>query len=168
MKRITLLLALLAVGGGPAFGAPDSTNSARADRVLLIDRSSMPVFAGKATLTIGPLGRTNGVYTGDYEYAVFPWFQFDEQGKLAINVSDESLAQANQGKVVTVTGTATASGKGGPRRPIVIIATPVDNDHGTLQLSFLAGSRKMIFTPAYHFADNATASPAALPAGIKN
>jgi hypothetical protein len=167
MKRITLLLALLAVGCSLAFGAPDSTNSARADRMLLIEPSSMSVLAGKATLTIGPLERTNGVYTGDYEYTVFPWFQFNEQGKLAILVSDESLAQANDGKVVTVTGTATAIGKGGARRPIVIIATPVDKDHGTLNLSFMAGSRKMIFTPAYHFAENATTSPAALLTGIK-
>ena len=32
----------------------------------------MPVAAGKATLTIGPLQRTNGVYTGDYKLKVFP------------------------------------------------------------------------------------------------
>jgi hypothetical protein len=167
MKQITLLLALIAVGYSPASAAPDSTNSAAADRILLIEPSSMSVLAGKATLTIGPLERTNGVYIGDYEYAVFPWFQFNEQGKLAILVSDESLAQANQGKVVTITGTATASGKGGARRPIVIIATPVDKDHGILNLSFMAGSRKMIFTPAYHFTDNATALPGAQPTGIK-
>ena len=167
MKRITLLLTLLAVGLSPALAAPASTNSAAANRVLLIDGSSMRVDAGKATLTIGPLERANGVYTGDYKLTVFPWFSNNEKGTLAILVSDESLAEANEGKVVTITGTATTSGKGSTCRPIVAIATPVDKDHGTLNLWFMAGSRKMIFTPAYHFAGNASALPAAQPTAIK-
>jgi hypothetical protein len=162
MKRITLLLAWLAVGWGASLAASASTNSATANRVLLIDRSSMRVDAGKATLTIGPLERTNGVYSGDYKLTVFPWFLNNEKGKLAFLVSDETLAEANLGRVVTVTGTATASGKGGQCRSIVVIATPGDKDHGTLKLWFIAGSRKMTFSPAYHFAGNA-----ALPTGIK-
>jgi hypothetical protein len=167
MKRIILLLALLAVGWSPALAAPTSTNSTTDNRVLLVDHSSMSLGVGKATLTIGPLGRTNGVYAGDYKLTVFPWFLNNESGRLAILVSDETMAEASKGKVVTITGTATASGKGGARRPIVIIATPVDKDHGILNLSFMAGSRKMIFTPAYHFTDNATALPGAQPTGIK-
>jgi hypothetical protein len=157
MKRITLLLALLAVGWSPVLAAPASTNSAAANRVLLIDRSSMRVEAGKATLTIGPLGRTNGVYTGNYKLTVVPWFLNNEKGTLAILVSDESLAEANQGKVVTITGTASASGKSGKSWPIVVIATPIDKDHGTLELWFMAGGRKMIFTPGYYFAGDSTA-----------
>jgi hypothetical protein len=167
MKRIAVLLALLAIGWSPALAAPALTNSATAIRVLFIDCSSMRVGAGKATLTIGPLERTNGVYTGDYKLTVFPWFLNNEHGTLAILVSDETLAEADQGKVVTVAGTATASGEGGICRPIVAIATPGDKDHGTLKLSFMAGSRKMIFTPAYHFAGNTTSLAAAQPAEIK-
>jgi hypothetical protein len=150
MKRIILVLALLAAGWSSALAAPVSTNSATDIRILLIDRSSMSLGAGKATLTIGPLGRTNGVYAGDYKLTVFPWFLNNENGRLAILISDETIAEAARGKVVTVTGTAIA--KGGIRRPIVAIATPNDKDHGTLNLWFMAGSRKMIFTPAYHFA----------------
>jgi hypothetical protein len=167
MKRITLLLALLAVGWSAFLAASASTNSVTANRILLIDRSSMRVDAGKATLTISPLERTNGVYTGDYKLTVFPWFLNNESGKLAFFVSDETLAEADQGRVVTVTGTATASGKGGQRRAIVVIATPADKDHGTLKLWFIAGSRKMTFTPAYHLAGNATGLATAQPAGIK-
>jgi hypothetical protein len=47
MKQITLLLALIAVGYSPASAAPDSTNSAAADRILLIEPSSMSVLAAK-------------------------------------------------------------------------------------------------------------------------
>jgi hypothetical protein len=161
MKRIILLLALLAVGWSAALAAPVSTNSATDNRVLLVDHSSMSLGVGKATLTIGPLGRTNGVYAGDYKLTVFPWFLNNENGRLAILVSDETMAEASKGKVVTITGTATPSGKEGIHRPLVVIATPADTNHGTLVLSFMAGDRKMIFTPAYHFATNATASAAA-------
>jgi hypothetical protein len=133
----------------------------------MIDSSSMPVAAGRATLTIGALQRTNGVYSGDYRVKVFPYFLNNEKGRLAIVVSDESLAEANQGKVVAIIGTATASGKSGKCRPIAAIATPVNMDHGTLKLWFTAGSRKMIFEPAYHFAGNGTAMVLARTTEIK-
>ena len=137
--------------------APASTNSASTNLTLMIDPSSMSVEAGgKATLTIGALRRVGGVYTGDYKVTVFPYFLKNEKGTLAIVVPDEALAKINQGKVVSITGTATTSGKGEPSRPIEAIATPADINHGNLKLWFMAGDRKMIFEPAYHFAGKNT------------
>jgi hypothetical protein len=168
MKRITVLLALLAIGWSAAFAAPASTNSAAENRILMIDPSSMPVDAGKATLTIGALQRTNGVYSGDYKLTVFPWFLKNEKGTLAIVVSDASLAEASQGKVVTITGTATTSGKSGRTRQVEVTATPTDSNHGMLMLSFTTvKNRNMIFKPAYHFAGNGTALVVAQAAEIK-
>jgi hypothetical protein len=154
-KRIIVLLALLAAGWGDICAATASTNSASTSRVLMIDTSSMPIATGKATLIIGALQRADGVYSGDYKLKVFPWFLKNEKGRLAIVVSDESLAEINQGKVATIVGTATTttSGKGGRTRHIDATATPADINRGTLKLWFTtAGNRKMIFEPAYHFA----------------
>jgi hypothetical protein len=159
MKRITVLLALLAAGWGDTHAAPVSTNSAPGDRILMIDPSSMPVAAGRATLIIGALRRADGVYSGDYKMKVFPYFLKNEKGRLAIVVSDESLAGINQGKVEAIIGTATTSGKGGRSRHIDATATPADINRGTLKLWFTtAGNRKMIFEPAYHFTRNGTAA----------
>jgi hypothetical protein len=72
MKRITVLLVLLVAGWGDTQAAPVSTNSAPGDRILMIDPSSMPVAAGRATLIIGALQRVDGVYAGDYKIKVFP------------------------------------------------------------------------------------------------
>ena len=166
MKRIIVLLALLAVGWSAACAAPAATNSNTGNRILMIDPSSMPVDAGKATLTIDALRRTNGIYSGDYKIRVFPWFLKNEKGTLAIVVSDASLAEAGQGKVVTISGTATTSGKGGRIRRVDATATPADINHGTLKLWFTTGSRKMIFTPAYHFAGSGTALVVAQAAEI--
>jgi hypothetical protein len=159
MKRITVLLVLLVAGWGDTQAAPVSTNSAPGDRILMIDPSSMPVAAGRATLIIGALQRVDGVYAGDYKIKVFPYFLKNEKGRLAIVVSDESLAGINQGKVEAIIGTATTSGKDGRSRHIDATATPADLNRGTLKLWFTtAGNRKMVFEPAYHFAGTGTAA----------
>ena len=118
----------------------------------------MPVVGGHATLTIGSLQRMDGVYSGDYKLSVSPYFFKSEKGRLAIIVSDESLARAAEGKVVEIVGTATANGKGGKSRQIDATATPADINRGQLKLWFMADGRKMIFEPAYHFAGKETAS----------
>jgi hypothetical protein len=158
MKKISILLALLAAGWNIAQAVPPLTNSAVASRVLMIDASSMPIGAGRATLIIGALRRVDGVYAGDYKIKVFPYFLKNEKGRLAINVSDASLAEVNAGKVAAITGTATTSGKGGKSRHIDATATPADLNRGKLKLWFMAGDRKMTFEPAYHFAGAGTAT----------
>ena len=127
----------------------------------------MPVAEGKATLTIGALKRADGIYTGDYKIKVFPYFLKNEKGRLAIVVSDKSLAEVNQGKVAAIIGTATTSGNGGKARHIDATATPINRDRGTLKLWFTAGGRKMIFTPAYHFAENGTVAMLAPATGTQ-
>jgi hypothetical protein len=156
MKRIVILLVLLAAGGGETHAAPRSTNPVLTNRILIIDPSSMAIAGGKATLTIGALQRADGVYSGDYKLNVSPFFFKNEKGRLAIIVSDESLAQVNQGKVAAIIGTATTNGKGGKSRHIDARATPVDINRGMLKLWFLADGRKMSFEPAYHFAAKGT------------
>jgi hypothetical protein len=158
MKRIPVLLSLLAASWCGVLTAQPSTNPASTDRILLIDSSSMPITAGKATLIIGPLQRTNGIYMGDDQIKVFPYFLKNEKGTLAIVVSDASLAATSLGKVTAITGTATTSGRDGKSRHIDATATPDDSNHGKLKLWFMAGNRKMIFEPAYHFAETGTAA----------
>jgi len=168
MKRITVLLVLRAAGWSPTQAAPVPTNSAPGERILMIDPSSMPVAAGRATLIIGALQRVDGVYAGDYRIRVFPYFLKNEKGRLAIVVSDASLAGIDQGKVEAIIGTATTSGKGGRSRHIDATATPADINRGTLKLWFTsAGNRKMVFEPAYHFVKSGTVAVLAQATEIK-
>lgn len=156
LKRSVFLLALLAACLVNAYAAPVLTNAAPFSRVLLVDSCSTPVAAGKATLIISPLQRTNDTFIGEYKLKVFPYFFKNEKGRLVIIVSDKTLAEAGPGKVVAITGTATSEGKKGKQWPIQAIATPVDLDHGSLKLYFNAGSRKLIFNSTYHFSGNET------------
>jgi hypothetical protein len=168
MKQIFSVLALLVAVCGGAHAGPPSAGSAATERVLMIDPSSLPVAAGKVTLTIGALRRVNGVYTGDYKIKVVPYFYKNENGRLAIVVSDETLAAVSQGKIAAIKGTATTSGKGGHSRQIEATASPADLDHGLIRLSFAAGDRKMVFEPAYHFAGKGTAPGLAQTTEIKH
>ena len=158
MKLQLTLLALLAAGWCDTHAAPGSTNSPSTNRILIIDPSSAPVAAGKATLTIGALQRADGVYSGDYKIRVSPYFWKNEKGTLAIIVSDESIAKINQGKVAAIIGTATTSGKGGLIRHIDATATPANINRGTLKVWFTSGDRIMIFEPAYHLSGKGTAA----------
>jgi hypothetical protein len=149
-----MLLACLLAGWGNACAAEELTNSAGIDRTLVLDVSTMPIAAGKVTLTVGKLQRTNGVYSGTYKISVVPYFYKNEKGVITITASDESLATLAAGKPATVTGTATTVGKTGRTRRIDATATPVDADHGKLKLWFMAGKKQMTFDPAYHFETN--------------
>ena len=159
MKLQITLLALLAAGWCDTHAAPASTNAASTNRILRVDPSSMPVaVAGKATLIVGVLQRADGVYSGNYKIKVSPYFWKNEKGRLAIIVSDESLAKINQGKAATIIGTATTSGKGGKCRHIDATATPANMNRGRLKVWFTSGERIMIFEPAYHLSEKGTAA----------
>ena len=150
MAKTILCLLLLAFGWGAVQAVPPATNSA--GRVLMLEPSTMPLTTAKATLIVSPLTRTNGTYVGDFKVKVFPYFFKSDWGRLAINVSDADLAAISAGKTVAVTGVST-SAKNGVVRHIEITATPKDRDHGTACLWFMAAGQKMIFTPAYQFAN---------------
>ena len=162
MKRITFLLFLTVAAGGPVSAGPAATNRFGENRTLLIEPSSMPLPAGAATLTIGVLERTNGIYAGDYRVKVFPYFYKSEKGRLAMVVSDGALANIRAGKATAITGTATTSGQRGRCRRIEAMVTPNGRDQGRLKVLFLAGSREMIFEPVYHLVNTAP-SPALRP-----
>ena len=144
------LLALLACGAFAGHFAMDLNSAPLVEnRLLMIDPSSMPINVGKATLTIGVLQRTNGVYSGEYKMDVSPYFFKSEKGKLEIVVSDESLAKVGQGKMVAIVGTAISPD--GKTRPIAAKATPTGSEGGRLKLWFTAGDRRMVFESVYRF-----------------
>jgi len=152
MTRITILLALLIAGFGNAHATPPSSDAVPAGRILLIGSSSCR-WRRKGDADHRPARAHERHLYGDYRLKVFPYFFKSEKGRLAIVVSDESLAEVREGKVVAITGTPPPTAKRASAA-IGAIATPVDIDHGTLKLWFTAGTRKMTFEPAYHFSVN--------------
>ncbi|MEI7534193.1 MAG: hypothetical protein WCK57_07460 [Verrucomicrobiae bacterium] len=160
MYKTVLFALLLATTWGAAQTTPPATNSA--GRTLILENSTMSLPTAKATLIIGPLICSNHVYVGEFKVKVFPYFFKNQRGLLAINVPEEAQAAFNQGKPVTVSGTATST-KDGHVRQVQIMATPKDSDHGTVSLWFNAANQKMIFNPAYYFTNDAPTTATAPP-----
>jgi hypothetical protein len=158
MFKAILCLFLLASGWCAAQTPP--TLAAPPGRVLMLDTSVMSLPTAKATLTVGPLTRTNGFYVGDFKVKVFPYFFKNDWGRLAINVPDAAMDALAAGKPVSVTGTSTSL-KRGTVRHITITATPIDHNHGNVSLWFMVKDLKMIFTPDYHFTNSFTATSGA-------
>ena len=77
-----VLLPFWLVASGTADDAP--RRAASAHEVLAIDRSSMKIPGGKATLIIGSLRRTNDIFGGEFQMKVVPYFFKNDQGTLAI------------------------------------------------------------------------------------
>lgn len=147
-----VLLPFWLVVSGTADDAP--RRAASAHEVLAIDRSSMKIPGGKATLIIGSLRRTNDIFGGEFQMKVVPYFFKNDQGTLAITITDEMIAKGSKGMTVDITGTATTkAGKNDVVRDIKAVAMPVDGEHGALKLWFTIDERKMVFETKYRFVE---------------
>ena len=134
-------------------------DSASGNRVLAIERCSTIVSGARATLIIGPLERTDGIYTGTYQMKVSPYFFKGEKGKLAISVSDESMAKVAKGMPVQISGTATTNGRNGKTRKCYATATPSGPNRGTLKLWFIADENKLVFETYYQLSSAEWSEP---------
>src|SRR6476620_1016472 len=83
-------LALTAFADGVALTPPS-------DRLLMVEKSTMKVSGGTATLIIAPLRRTNDIFGGTCEMKVVPYFFKNDKGTLAIEINAESFAKARKG-----------------------------------------------------------------------
>ena len=111
------------------------------------------VAGGKATLSVGPLRRTNDIFGGVFEMKVVPYFFKSEKGTLAIEITSESFAKASKGMTVDIAGTATSTGKNRLVRKINVVATSAGDDRGALKIWFMVDDRKMVFDTMYQFVE---------------
>ena len=150
--RVVLFLAVAVVGLRANVVAASATNNVvSTNDVLMIDRCFSAVAGGKCKLTIGPLRPAGDIYAGDYATKVSPYVFKNEDGKLAMVITRESIDKASRGLAVEITGTATENGKGGKTRRIDADARPLDGRHGTLRLRFISDGREMVFDTRYKF-----------------
>jgi hypothetical protein len=149
--RVLLFLAVAVVSLRGNVVAASATGVVSTNDVLMIDRCVSGVAGGKCKLTIGPLRPAGDIYAGNYATKVSPYFFENQDGKLAIVITRESIDMASRGLSVEITGTATENGKSGKTRRIDATATPLDGRQGTLRLRFMADGRELVFDTRYKF-----------------
>lgn len=115
------------------------------------------IYVGNVTLTMPVFLREGGTYATTYAAKVFPYFFYNEKGKLWIDFSDEELRRLERKEVVNFTGRAT-SNDGEPRR-IEGRAVPEDATTGKIKVRvFVSPKIELIFNTTYRFAPQSGAA----------
>lgn len=149
MPRSVLLLltaALAFLAATPAARAADPAADP-AYRTVDIAPAKTSIFVGRVSISFSRFARSNGVYAGDYQVRVFPFF-YRESGHLRIQFNDEQIRRLHQGKTVTFVGEGRS--RSGARRGVVGKATPESLQAGRLLVDvFVTRSIKLVFHTSY-------------------
>ena len=112
------------------------------------------VYVGSVTMTMPTFTRKNGVYESTYAAKVFPYFFYNEKGRLLIEVSDETLRKLERGESVEFQGRGVRE-SGGERR-VEGKATPTDATCGKIKVRVFVSKRiELVFNTTYRFAPEA-------------
>ena len=117
---------------------------------VAIEPTKTSIYVGSVTMTMPLFARTNGIYESTYTAKVFPYFFYNETGRLAITMSDESLAKLERGETAEFTGRAVTPE--GEERRIEGKATPAGAMHGKIKVRVFVSKRiELIFNTTYRF-----------------
>lgn len=145
MRRVSFLLlaALGAVVSVRAETAPVATNWER----ISVSPMKTSFYIGSVTLTTGVFERQGSTLTAPYAADVFPWFFWDETGRIVITLTDAELASLARGETAQFTGDA-VNRKNKPRN-VTGRAQPADANSGKFKIRILADGHELIFNGTY-------------------
>ncbi len=114
------------------------------------------VYVGTVTMTMPGFVRHDGVYESAYTAKVFPYFFFNEAGRIRVEFSDAQLQQLARGEPVEFTGRGVRDD--GVERRVEGKATPADATSGKLKVRVFVSKRtELIFNTTYRFGKETTA-----------
>jgi hypothetical protein len=146
-RRLLLLgLCLTACASG---GRSAEDSLARYGRVGIAPTKTS-IYIGSVTMTMPPFIRQDGRYSSTYAARVFPYFFYNENGTLWIEVTDDMLRRLERGEVVEFKGRGLSSD--GEERRIEGKATPADATTGKIKVRVFVSQRiQLIFNTTYRF-----------------
>ena len=108
------------------------------------------IYIGTVSLALPPLERRNNEYTTTYEAKVFPFFFYNETGRLWIEFPDDQLRQLERGERVSFQGRAQRAD--GNEHRVEGTVTPADATSGKVKVRvFATMSVELIFNTTYRF-----------------
>ena len=150
MFRFACRLAVCAALMLGAFrGAAADTAPRNYERVIVAPAKTS-IYLGTVSMTMPAFVRINGGFEANYAAKVFPFFFYNEAGKLRVEISDESLRQLARGEVVEFKGRAVR--EDGAERRVEGKATPADATSGKIKVRVFYSKRiELIFNTTYRF-----------------
>lgn len=119
---------------------------------VLVAPAKTSIYLGTVSMTMPGFVRVNGGYEADYAAKVFPFFFYNEAGRLRVEISDGLLRQLERGEVIEFTGRAVRDD--GAERHVEGKATPADAATGKIKVRVFYSKRvELIFNTTYRFPD---------------
>jgi len=119
-------------------------------RRVEVARTKTSIYVGTVSLTLPPLERRKGEYSATYEAKVFPFFFYNETGRLWIEFSDAQLRRLEGGERVSFQGRAQRAD--GNEYRVEGTVTPTDGTSGKVKVRvFATMSVELIFNTTYRF-----------------
>jgi len=148
-----LLTAALSAGEpAPAPVPPQPTGAAGLYSAVTVEPGSTSAYLAKISLAMPPLARSSGAYTSDYAVKVFPFFFFNEHGRISIEFSDDQLQRLKRGETVAFKGRGISSGGGERRVEGHAVADAAGADHGRIKVRIRYSKNiELVFNTAYRF-----------------
>jgi len=147
MPRLRLCLILL-LGAVPPLPA-DTTGPAGEWDSVTVAPVKTSIYVGSVTLTTGEFRRDGDQYTATYAAKVWPWFFWNETGRITITLPQAELARLTRGERVEFTGEA-SNHKNKPRH-VTGRADRIDAATGRIKVRVGVDDTELIFNSTYRF-----------------
>ncbi|MDD3179211.1 MAG: hypothetical protein PHQ04_02540 [Opitutaceae bacterium] len=146
-RRVILLLpALCALAAALRAEGPIDPRWQR----VTVEPMKTSIYLGSVRLTTGVFEHNGGNLTTTYAAEVFPFFFFDEVGRITVTMPEDELRRVTRGEVRPFTGEAVNS-QGG-KRHVEGRAEPIDATHGKIKVRvFVSKHIELIFNGTYRF-----------------
>jgi hypothetical protein len=110
------------------------------------------IYLGSVAMTMPTFVRIDGGYEAPYVAKVFPFFFYNEAGRLRVEISDASLHRLEAGEAIEFGGRAFR--EDGAERRVEGKATPADAKSGKIKVRVFYSKRiELIFNTTYRFVD---------------
>ncbi len=152
LRRLLCLLGLgwSAFAGAEDLPAPVETPSPAIYQEATVEAAKTSIYIGAVTLKMPPFARDTVTYASTYKARVFPFFFYNEDGRISIDLSDEDLQQLAAGQRVYFKGEA-FNDAGEPRR-VEGHADPADALSGKIKVRvWVSKNIELIFNTTYRF-----------------
>ena len=147
-----------------AFAALATAGAASEDlgrfSVVRVEPTKTSIYIGSVSMTMSPFLRKSDVFISNYQARVFPYFFYNENGRLSITIPDSGLQQLSHGQAITFTGKGINDD--GQARMVDGKATPSGPNDGAIKVRVYV-SRKiaLVFNTTYHLEPQKAAQPSA-------
>jgi hypothetical protein len=150
LRRVALTAALLLTDLLPR-GRAEESRLAGYQRVEVAPTRTS-IYLGSVAMTMSTFARTDGAFESDYTAKVFPFFFYNESGRLRVELPDDALRQLERGEPIEFKGRAVRAD--GAERRVEGKATPTDAKSGKLKVRVFYSRRiELIFNTTYRFPD---------------